>query len=153
MIRISCLSAMIMLVDQIIKIIVEQHCILYQSIKIIPTFFSITYVQNLGAAFSILIGNQIFLIILSFIIIFVLYYWFIRNKKLKSFEYVIYGMLIGGILGNLVDRIFRGYVVDYLDFNLFGYDFPIFNLADIFIVISSIFLFGMQLRGEKDARS
>ena len=64
---------------------------------------------------------------------------------------IIYGILYGGILGNLVDRINHGVVIDYLDFKIFNYDFPIFNLADICIVLAMIFVIVSALRGDKDA--
>ena len=64
-----------------------------------------------------------------------------------------YSMLIGGILGNLIDRIIRGYVIDYLDFNIIGYNFPIFNLADIAIVISAFLLIINMSRGDKNAKN
>ena len=63
-----------------------------------------------------------------------------KRKKDSKFEFIIYGTLIGGILGNLIDRIRFGYLIDYLDFNFGSYSFPVFNLADTFIVISGIIL-------------
>ena len=109
---------------------------IYESIILIPNFFSITYVHNTGAAFSILSGNTFLIIIISLIILYLLYLFILKDNK----YFICNILLVGGILSNLIDRIFRGYVIDYLDFNIFGYNFPIFNLADICIVIGSILL-------------
>lgn len=128
-------SALIILIDQIIKFFISNMNVL-ESITIIPNFFSITYIQNTGAAFSILNGNTILLIIISFIILFFLYKLVLKNSNNQITSI----LLLGGIIANLIDRIFRGYVVDYLNFNLLGYNFPIFNLADICIVIGTIML-------------
>lgn len=123
------------LVDQIIKLLIVNNLVLNNSLTIIKNFFSLTYAQNTGAAFSILSGNIIFLICITIMALVFIYLFLIKNEK-KSFNLYLYGILYGGIIGNLIDRIFRGYVVDYLDFNLFGYNFPIFNFADICIVVS-----------------
>lgn len=127
-------SILCLIVDQFIKWCVTSSLSLAKSIHIIRNIFRITYVQNTGAAWSILSGNIYFLIgvgILS--IVFLFFLWKHKPTKLNSF---IYGILLGGILGNLVDRIRVGYVIDYIDFNFGSYHYPIFNLADIFIVIS-----------------
>ena len=76
---------------------------------------------------------------------------FIRNKKLNKFESINYGLLTGGIIGNLLDRIIYGYVIDFLDFNIIGYNYPIFNLADSFIVISIILIIFNEFKGDKSA--
>lgn len=140
--KVSLISLIIVLIDQIIKYIVSTNISYLDSINIIPNFFSITNVHNTGAAWSLLSGNQIFLILIAIFVLLFLYLFLIKGKSLKTFETIIYGVLIGGIIGNLIDRIVFNYVIDYLDFIIFSYDFPIFNFADMCIVISiSILLF------------
>ena len=78
-------------------------------------------------------------------------YFLIINNNLSILDKIIYGMLYGGIIGNLLDRIFRGYVIDYLDFIVFKYDFPIFNFADSLIVVAMILLIITILRGDINA--
>ena len=73
-----------------------------------------------------------------------IYYYLIKDKDLNKIDIVSYSMLIGGIIGNLIDRIVHGYVIDYLDFKIFNYNFPIFNIADTLIVIS-IIIIGISL--------
>ncbi len=149
--RIALFSLLIVIVDQIIKIIVTSNMGLYESIQIIKNFLSITYVQNIGAAFSILSGNILLLSSISIIALILIYLFLIKNKDLNKIQIYLYSLLIGGIIGNLIDRIFRKYVVDYIDFNLFGYNFPVFNFADMCIVISAIILLILNIKEEKNA--
>ena len=128
------------LLDQIIKIIVSYKMDLNDSITIINNFFNITCAHNIGAAWSILSGGRIILILLGLIAIDVIYIFFVYNKNLDKRDQILYGLLMGGILGNLLDRLFYGYVIDYLDFKIFGYNYPIFNLADILIVVPVILI-------------
>lgn len=128
------------LLDQIIKIIVMGSMGINSSISIIDNFFSLTYVENDGAAWSIFSGNRMFLIIISIVALVLIYLYFFKNQNLKKFELINYSILIGGIFGNLLDRIKFGKVIDYLDFQFFGYGFPVFNFADICIVVSVILL-------------
>lgn len=128
------------LLDQIIKIVVSYNLSINDTINIINNFFSITYVTNVGAAWSILSGGRILLILLAFLAINLIYFMFIYKKEIDKKNQIFYGLLLGGIIGNLIDRIVFGYVIDYLDFNIFGYNFPVFNLADILITLSVIFI-------------
>lgn len=138
-----------LIIDQIVKILVSNYLILGQTIKIINNFFYLTYVQNKGAAFSILIGYRYILIIIAFIFLYYLYKCIKKQKNLNKLEIISYGLLLGGIIGNLIDRIIYGYVIDYFDFMIFNYNFPIFNLADSFIVIGCIILvINSYLKGE-----
>ena len=138
---------MFILLDFIIKIIVKTFMNLYSSITIIPNFFSITYVRNTGAAFSIMENSRILFIIIGLLSIYLIWRYLIKDKKLNNFYITSYSMLIGGIIGNMIDRIIYGYVIDYLSFNIFGYSFPIFNLADSFIVVSIIMLLLYEVGG------
>ena len=144
------ISFICIIIDQIIKFIINNNINLYDQNTIIDNFFYLTNVRNYGAAWSILTGSRIMLIIVTILIMIGLYYFFIRKEKLKKYEKVIYGFLYGGIIGNLIDRIFRGYVIDYLEFYIFGYSFPVFNLADILIVISMFFIITSVIKGDKD---
>ena len=148
MIKISLISILCILIDQITKLIVTTNINLNNSITIINNFFSLTYVKNYGAAWSILSGNRLLLIIIALISLFLIYNFFIKNKELKTLEIITYGLLIGGIIGNLIDRIIFGYVIDFFDFLIFNYNFPVFNFADIFIVVSAGLLIIDTFRGE-----
>ena len=77
---------------------------------------------------------------------------FIKDKKLSKLDIVLLSMLIAGIMGNLIDRVIYGYVIDYLDFYIFGYNFPVFNLADTLIVLSAIALFIKSLKEEYNGK-
>ena len=91
------------------------------------------------------------MVIVSIFTLVLVYYFLLKNKKFSWMDISIYSLLIGGILGNLFDRIMYGYVVDYLDFYIFGYNFPIFNIADICIVCSVVLIIIDTLRGGKGA--
>lgn len=134
------ISVICLLLDQVSKLFITNNLILNESYTIINNFFNITLVHNDGAAWSILSGNRLLLIIISFIALFIIYFLFIRNKKITKIETIIYGMLIGGIIGNLIDRILYGYVIDFFDFKIFSYNYPVFNIADCCIVIAAILL-------------
>jgi len=143
-------SFIIFIIDQLVKLFVGFSLELNTSITVFNNFFYISNVHNYGAAFSILYGNRIFLVIVSIITLILVYYFLLKNKKFNWFNIILYSLLIGGILGNLFDRIIYGYVVDYLDFYIFNYNFPIFNIADICIVISVILVIIDTLWGDKD---
>ena len=134
------ISLLVVLIDQVVKTIITMNLSLYSSIEVIDNFFNITYVRNTGAAWSILSGNTLLLVFISLMSLVMIYLYFIKDRKLSKIEVISYGLLVGGIIGNLIDRIVRGYVIDYLDFKIIGYSFPIFNIADICIVISIILI-------------
>ena len=138
------------LIDQVVKLILLNTVNIGTSNEIIKDFFSITLVLNDGAAFSILKSKVLFLIIMSLIVIISLFIYLKKADNVKNIEYILYGILTGGIIGNLIDRIVHKSVVDYLDFNIFGYPFPVFNFADMCIVISIFTIVILAFRGEKN---
>ncbi len=144
--KVFLISSLCLIIDQIAKNLIISKFLLNESLIVIDNFFSITNVRNYGAAWSILEANTLFLILVGFITIFFIYFSFLKNKKLNVFETLTYGILIGGILGNLVDRIIYGYVIDFLDFKLLNYNFPVFNFADVFIVVSALFIIFLVIK-------
>lgn len=106
-------------------------------LEVIRGFFRITYTCNDGAAFSILKGKRVFFIIMTIIVVFFIVYYLLKNKVYWVEKYSLL-LIISGAVGNLIDRIMYGYVIDFLDFIIFGYDFPVFNIADSFITIGAI---------------
>lgn len=137
----------ILIFDQTTKLLISNNLTLNKSIEIIPKFFEITYTRNFGAAWSMMWNKTSILIVVSIIALSIISYIIIKEKKLNNYKNIYYGFLVGGILGNLLDRIIRGYVIDFLDFNIFGYDFPIFNISDSFIVIGVLLIFIESLFG------
>lgn len=135
--KISVFSAFIFLIDFVSKLII-MHYETKLPIVVIDNFFSITKVTNYGAAFSMFSGFTIFLILVGFLVLFYIYKYLLKDVATKL-ELAAYSLVIGGILGNLFDRIFYGKVIDFLSFKFGNYYFPIFNLADTFICIG-IFL-------------
>ncbi len=137
------LTLVLLMIDQIIKIVINHTMKLYQEIKIIPNFFSILYVKNTGAAFSVLENRTILLISISVIFVLLLDKYIQKEQNtLNKIERLSYGMILGGIFGNLIDRIIHRGVIDYLSFTFGKYDFAIFNFADICIVLGTIILIG-----------
>lgn len=138
--KISILSLIFIIIDFVIKFIIDKCMNVYDTIRVIPNFFSIMYVRNTGAAFSIMENSRVLFIVIGIISIYLIWRFLIKDKDLNKYYVVSYSMLIAGIIGNMIDRIIYGYVIDYLSFNIFGYNAPIFNLADTFIVVSVIIL-------------
>lgn len=130
-------SAVILLIDQIVKTLIINFMNYGESVPVIKDFFHINYVRNDGAAWNILSGNRYVLIMISILFLYASIKYFLLDENITKFEFVGYGLIIGGVLGNLVDRIVSGYVIDYLAFNIFGYNFPVFNIADIALVIGT----------------
>ena len=146
--KMGLISIICILIDQMTKLIITSNFKLNESISLIDNFFSLTYVRNEGAAWSIFSGNRLFLILIGVLSVILIYHFLIKNKSLKKIEIFIYGILLGGIVGNLIDRILLGYVIDFLDFLILGYNFPVFNLADTFIVVSVFLIIINMVRGE-----
>ena len=145
------IALLFFILDLLSKILVTNLMNLGESIKLINNFFYITYAKNTGAAWSILENERILLLVITVFVLFLINQN--MNKiMLSKLEEITYGMIIGGIVGNLFDRIFRGFVIDFLDFKIFGYDYPVFNLADSFIVIGIIILFIMSIKGAINER-
>lgn len=103
------------------------------------TLLNFTYLENRGAAFGILQDSRLFFLILTIIIVGYLLYYFIKNYKTnKRLLNISLAFIITGALGNFYDRLFNGYVVDFIDFAFF--EFPVFNIADIFVTVGSILM-------------
>ena len=128
-------SLLVVILDRITKIVVE-NLLDGKVVDVIKNFFYLTFVKNEGAAFSILENRVFFLAILGVLALVALIYFITKYNK----NNIGYFFLIGGLIGNLIDRIFLGYVIDFIGINIFSYSFPIFNIADIFIVLGAIFI-------------
>ena len=134
------LTVVFLVMDIVSKLVVSNLMNVNDSIAIIKDFFYITYVRNTGAAWSIFSGETWLLVIVSLIIISGIVYYINKNKPKDKFEIFGYSMILGGALGNFIDRIAYGYVIDFIDIYIFGYDYPIFNMADGFILIGVVIL-------------
>lgn len=129
--------ALLIGLDQIIKIWALNYLKEVGSIPVIQNIFNLTYVENRGAAFGMLQNNQkIFVIVAALASCYGLYY--LHTKKVNKIGKIGILLIIGGAIGNLIDRVRLGFVVDYLDFHIiWNY---VFNLADCFIVVGTVFL-------------
>ena len=143
------LSIIFLVIDQISKILIIKLLEPNEVITIIKNFFYIIYTNNTGAAFSILLGKRIFLIVVAILIIGILFY-IKKNKVDGKLNIIAFSLIIGGSLGNLIDRIVRGYVVDFISIKLGSYNFPIFNIADTLIVVGVFLLLIGNTGGNKN---
>ncbi|KNF08727.1 lipoprotein signal peptidase LspA [Gottschalkia purinilytica] len=135
------LAFIIVILDQLTKYYAVSHLAGKEPFIIIKDFFQFSYVENRGAAFGILQEQRLFFIMLTLIVILGIIVYTKINKKLSKASKTSLGMILGGAVGNFIDRLRLGYVIDFIDFK-FGkvYDFPVFNIADIFIVIGTFLL-------------
>lgn len=142
-------SIIVLAIDQITKIIISSYISLGDSISLIPNLFGISYKQNYGAAFGILSNMTNILILVSFVGLIVVYRY-IRTFKVNKRNNLAFGFLFGGICGNLIDRIFLGYVRDFFDLYIFSYKIPTFNIADMMILSGVILLIIAIIKGEDE---
>lgn len=146
--KVYVLSLIFFLIDLISKLIILKiENIL--PITVIKNFFYLNKVTNEGAAFSSFTGYQIILILIAIVALIYIHKSVLKDIK-TSLGTISISLLVGGILGNLFDRIVYNKVIDFLSFNIFGYMFPIFNIADIFICIGVLLLLIDYIRGEKN---
>lgn len=107
-----------------------------ESVPLIDGVFHLTYTGNTGMAFGMLAGNKALLITLCVVILAVIVFLLFRYKPKSNLVKISVGMIVGGALGNVLDRIVYGFVIDFLDFCLI--DYPVFNVADCSIVIGAV---------------
>ena len=146
--KIYLLSILVIIIDQITKLIVVKNMNIGEEIIIIKKFFSLMYVTNTGAAFSILENSTSLIIIISLFCTALIVSLMQREKnmtKLKKFSFII---LIGGMLSNLIDRVFYKHVIDFFSFTIIKYKFPVFNIADIGITIGVLIYLIINIREE-----
>jgi signal peptidase II len=136
-----------LLFDQITKILISIFLNVNEKVVVIKNFLWAYYVENDGAAWSILSNKQNLLILLSIIALIIIYRYMYNFKKNKR-NNLAFGFIIGGIFGNLIDRIFLGYVRDFISIKVIEYYYPVFNFADSFIVIGVLLLIIAIFKGE-----
>ena len=137
----------ICLYDQIIKYVINTNFSDDKIICVINRFFYINKVHNTGAAWSMFDGNRIFLIITSIIALGFLI-WLERDFEKNTKTFIAFGLIYGGLFGNLIDRVLVGYVTDYFKVVIGSYNYPVFNLADVAIVCGFIILIYCIIKGE-----
>ena len=129
-------SIFIIILDQFTKYLIFYNYKLFINKDFL--LFRIDFVKNYGAAFNIFSGNRIFLSLISIIFSILLIYLILRKNSLNLIDLYSYSFILGGTIGNGIDRILRGYVIDFINLNIIN--FPVFNIADISINIGFIFL-------------
>ena len=144
------LTFIIVLIDLLSKIVVSKYIELNESIRLIKGFLNLTYVRNTGAAFSIFDDSTFFVLVISALIIVGIILYVYNNRPSKNIEKISYAFILGGAIGNFLDRVINGYVIDFIDIKIFSYNYPIFNLADSFIVIGVIILMIYTWRNGKN---
>lgn len=148
--KISIITIIVILIDRLLKLVVNSTLELFVKYKVIDNFFYLFNCHNEGAAFSILNGNVFFLVIITLIALFLIIKFIKKENDYSKINTISYGLLLGGILGNLIDRVIYGYVIDYLSFIIFNYSFPVFNFADISIVVGAFLLIIKEFGGDKN---
>ncbi len=152
MLRYYLIAIIIILIDQFTKWLVVANMELGESIRIIDGFFYLTSHRNSGAAWGILQGQMLFFYIVTVIFIAVAVYYmqkYARNNKLLG---VSLGIILGGAIGNFIDRIFRQEVVDFFNFYIFNYNFPIFNIADSALTVGVILIVIVTIMDERNEK-
>jgi len=136
-------SLSIVLLDQITKFFIRNSMSIGESIPVIKNIFHITYVTNVGASFGIMQGKITLLIWLSIIVIGIILFYYDKIQEKKSLQ-IFFGLILGGTLSNLIDRLLFGFVIDFFDFRIW----PVFNIGDSCICIGMVFLMIYFIRKE-----
>lgn len=150
LIYLAAIFTLVLALDQLTKVWAAEALTLNTAIPVIRNFFYLTLVYNRGAAWSILSGNRWLLVATSSsATIGFTYYYFKIYKKSKDITLIGLSLTIAGTFGNLIDRALFGEVVDFLDFYIFGYNYPVFNFADTALVIGmGLLILGIYLEDQ-----
>lgn len=143
------IALVIILLDQWTKWLIIVNMEIGESISIIDGFFYLTSHRNSGAAWGILQGQMTFFYIVTVIFIAVAVYYMHKYARENKPLGISLGLILGGAIGNFIDRLFRQEVVDFLDFYIFNYNFPIFNIADSALTIGVIFIIIVTILDER----
>ena len=145
------LSALVIIVDQITKQLIVLNVNWYESIPVMP-HLNITYLKNTGAAFSMMSDMPpIFFVTLGVAVSLWIIWWLRANPRGQTFAAVAFSLILGGALGNVIDRVTRGFVVDFIDFYWNSWHFAAFNVADIAISVGAGFMIlDMVVEGIRD---
>lgn len=122
---------MTLVIDQLSKFLIITRCIPGESIPLVPSILHLTYVQNTGAAFGLLKGQQVFFVAFSLVVIAWILWEFFTKPARKALILWGYALVLGGAIGNLMDRLRFGYVVDFIDLRVW----PVFNVGDSAITV------------------
>jgi len=145
------ISIALILLDQASKLAVLRYLPVYSGKTIVPGFFNLVHVRNTGSAFSLLAGADAswrlpFFIITTLIIVGVILFAYSKTSRDDYWAKTAYTLIVGGAVGNLIDRLRFGEVVDFLDFYIQSYHWPAFNVADSAITVGALMLFFSILR-------
>lgn len=132
------LAVLVIGLDQLTKWLVITHISATETITVLPGLFDFVNVQNTGAAFSILSGNTLILSVISIVFCIAVIVYMVKKKPKNKLLLTALGLIFGGAVGNVIDRIFRGYVVDFIETVFI--EFPVFNVADIAITCGAVLL-------------
>lgn len=152
MLRYYILAILTIVIDQWTKWLVVKKMDLYESVPIIDHLFAITSHRNKGAAWGILQGQMMFFYIITVIVIVGIIYLMQKYAKESALLLISLSFILGGAIGNFIDRLFRKEVVDFLDVMVFSYDFPIFNIADSCLTIGVILFFIATIMEERKGK-
>lgn len=146
------LAIVVIALDQWSKWLIVKKMELGESFPLIENFLYITSHRNRGAAWGILQGQMWFFYIITVVVIIGIVYYMAKYAKGKWLLGVSLGLMLGGAIGNFIDRLFRKEVVDFIDTYILGYDFPIFNVADSALVVGVGLLMIQMFREEREAK-
>ncbi len=142
------ITLIILIGDQLTKFIIRTQMTLGESSAVVPKFLYITSHRNNGAAWGILSGKMTFFYIITIIVLIALIVFYIKEAKNNMLMQIAISLLFSGALGNFIDRVSSGEVVDFIDTVIFGYDFPIFNIADASLTIGVVLLIIVLLKDQ-----
>ncbi len=126
----------VIFLDQLTKLLIRRSFQPNESVPMISSILHLTYVTNTGSAFGLFRGFNLIFIIFSIIVVIAVFYFIRQAKENRKALQLSLGLLMGGTIGNLVDRLLYGYVTDFIDFRVW----PVFNVADSAVTVSVIFL-------------
>jgi signal peptidase II len=134
------IAVFVILLDQLTKYIVMKSMYVGESIQIIPNFFYISSSRNSGAAWGILQDKMYFFYLITIVFVIAVVYFIQKQAKGNKLLGISLGLILGGAIGNFIDRLVRQEVVDFIHVYIFGYDFPVFNIADSSLCIGVILM-------------